>query len=94
MVDDSVRLCIFPHTLIGNAPKWYIELPHVSVNTFDNLVMELLKHFQLPIRYEIGTELLTSFRQDTATHISDHIHEWRHRLRLVKAPLPGFLLTN
>lgn len=27
-------------------------------------------------------------------HISDHIHEWRHRRRLVKAPIPDFLLTN
>ncbi len=45
MVDDSVRLWIFPYTLTGNATKWYIELQHASVNTFDALAMEFLKHF-------------------------------------------------
>ena len=94
MVDDSVRLHLFPHTLTGNAAKWYIELPRASVNTFDTLAMEFLKHFRLPIRYETGIELLTSFRKDTTTHISNHIHEWRHRQRLVKAPIPDFLLTD
>lgn len=64
------------------------------MNTFDALAIEFLKKFQLPIRYETGTELLTSFRQDTATHIFDHIHEWRRRRRLVKAPIPDFLLTD
>lgn len=93
MVDDNFRLCLFPRTVIGNAAKWYIELQHASVNTFDALVMEFLNHFQLPIHYEIGTELLTSFCQDTSTHVSNHIHEWRRRWMLVKAPLPDFLLT-
>ena len=94
MVDDSVRLHLFPHTLTGNAAKWYIELPRASVNTFDTLAMEFLKHFQLLICYEIGTKLLTSFRQDTVTHISDHIHEWICGRRLVKAPLPDYLLAD
>jgi len=94
MVDDSVRLRLFPRTLTSNAAKWYIELQCASVNTFDNLVMEFLKHFQLPICYVIGTELLTSFHQDTSIQISDHIHEWRRRWRLVKAPLLDFLLTD
>ena len=56
--------------------------------------MEFLKHFQLPIHYENRTELLTSFRQDTATHISDRIHEWRCRRRLAKTPIPDILLTD
>lgn len=67
MVDESVYLRLFPHTLARNARKWYIELPCTSINTFDALAMEFLKYFQLPIRYEMGTELLTSFFQDTAT---------------------------
>ena len=45
MVDDSIRLRLFPHTLTGNAAKWYIALPCASVNTFDTLAMEFLKHF-------------------------------------------------
>ena len=31
---------------------------------------------QLQVRYDVGTHLLTSLKQDKATHISDHIHEW------------------
>ena len=94
MVDDSIRLCHFPYTLTGNTAKWYIKLPHMSVNTFDTLAMEFLKDFQLSIRYETRTELLTSLRQDTTTHISDHIHEWRCRRMLVKAPLARYLLAD
>ena len=45
MVDDSVRLRLFPRTLTGNAAKWYIELPHALVNTFDALAMDFLKQF-------------------------------------------------
>ena len=59
MVDDSIQLRLFPRTLTRNSAKWYIELPRASVNTFGDLVMEFLKHFQLPIHYETGTELLT-----------------------------------
>ena len=94
MVDDSIRLWLFPRTLIRNAAKWYIELPCTSVNTFGALVMEFLRNFQLPIYYETGTEILTSLRQNTATHIFDHIHEWRRRWSLVKAPLPDYLLAD
>lgn len=93
-VDDNIWLRLFSHTLTGNAAKWYIELPHMSVNTFGTLVMGLLKHFQLPIRYEIGTKLLTSLHQDTATHIFDHIHEWKCRWRLVKSLLLDYLLAD
>ena len=56
--------------------------------------MAFLTHFQLPIWYEIGTDLLTSLQQNTSTHISDHIHEWRRRHRLIKAPIPTLLLAD
>ena len=56
--------------------------------------MAFLTHFQLPIRYETGTDLLISLRQSTSTHISDHIHEWRRRRRLIKAPIPDQILTD
>lgn len=42
----------------------------------------------MPIRYDARIELLATFRQDTKTHISDHIQEWRHRKRLIKAEIP------
>ena len=45
------------------------------------------------MRYDIGTELLSTFSQDKATHISDHIQEWRRRKILIKAFIPPeFLL--
>ena len=39
-------------------------------------------------------ELLTNFKQTNATHISDHIHEWRHRRRMVKTFVPDQLLVE
>lgn len=39
MVDYSIWLRLFPHTLTGNAAKWYNELPYVSFNTFGALAM-------------------------------------------------------
>ena len=58
------------------------------------MVTVFLTHFQLPIRYETGTYLLTSLHQNTPTHISDHIHEWRRRRRLIKAPILDQLLAD
>jgi hypothetical protein len=55
--------------------------------------MAFLNHFQLPVRYDAGIELLANFEQTTANHISDHIREWRRRKSLIKVPVPpAFLL--
>ena len=60
---------------------------------FDDLSMSFLNHFQLPVRYNVDTEPLLTFRQDKETHILDHIQEWRRRKRLIKAYIPPeFLL--
>jgi hypothetical protein len=77
LMDDSVHLHLFQRTLIGSAAKWYVELPHASFHDSNSLTMSFLTHFQLPIHYDTGTELLTSLRQTNFVHISDHIHEWR-----------------
>jgi hypothetical protein len=77
LMDDSVRLRIFQRTLTDLKTKWYIELPCASFHDFNSLAMSFLMHFQLPIRYKMGNELLTSLRQTDSVHISDHIHEWR-----------------
>ena len=90
---DSICLRLFQCTLIGPAMKWYIELPRGVFPLFDDLAMTFINHFQLPVHYDVGTELLSTFRQDKATHISDHIQEWRRLKRLIKAfILPKFLL--
>jgi hypothetical protein len=71
--DDSVQLHLFQHTLIGSARKWYIELDCSIYSSFSELEMALLNHFQLPVRYDVGTELLANFEQTKVDHISDHI---------------------
>ena len=76
--DDSIHLRLFQRTLMGPLMKWYIELPRGAYAFFDDLAMIFLNHFQLPVRYDVGTKLLSAFRKDKATHISDHIQEW-HR---------------
>lgn len=38
--------------------------------------------------------LLTSLEQSTPTHISDHIHEWRRRRRLIKFEIPNQLIIE
>lgn len=60
MVGDSIQLQFFSFTFTDNLAKWYIELPCMSFNTFGALVMEFLKHFQLPICYETRMEIVTS----------------------------------
>jgi len=92
--DDSIRLHIFQRTLTCPVAKWYIELPRASFDNFSTLATTFLTHFQLPIRYETGIELLTNFKQTMATHISDHIHEWRRRRRMVKTYVPDQLLAE
>ena len=86
--EDSIRLRLFQCTLIGPAVKWYIELPRRAFTFCDDLAMNFLNHFQLPVHYNIGTELLSTFRQDKAMHILDHIQEWHRRKRLIKAFIP------
>ena len=74
--------------------KWYIELPQHSFVDFGSLATVFLTHFYLPIHYEMGTDLLTSLQQNTSTHISDHIHEWRRWRRLINTPILDQLLAD
>ena len=60
MLDDSIKLCLFPCTLIRNATKWFIKLPTSSFHDFGSLAMAFLTHIQLPIHYEMRTDLLNS----------------------------------
>ena len=77
IVGNSIRLRLFQCTLIGVASKWYIELPQAKYPDFNSLAFMFLQYFQLPVRYDEGVDILLSYHQNTATHITDHIHEWR-----------------
>jgi hypothetical protein len=94
LMDDSIRLRLFQRTLTGSATKWYIELPQGFFTDFNILAMAFLTHYQLPFCYETGIDILSSFKQNKATHISDHIHEWRRRRHLIKLELPDQLLAE
>ena len=79
---------------MGVATKWYVELPSAGFADFGTLANAFLHHFQLPIRYDSKTKLLTSFQQGDATHISDHIHEWHRRRREIKVDIPDTFLLD
>jgi hypothetical protein len=79
LMDDSFQLRLFQRTLMGSVAKWYIDLQRGTFQYFNSLSMDFLTHFQLPIRYETSTEILTSLCQTKSIHISDHIYEWRRR---------------
>jgi hypothetical protein len=73
--------------------KWYIELPRGEYGTFSQMVLVFLNHFQFLVCYDVGIELLSTLHQDTTTHISDHIQEWRRQKRLINTSIPlTFLL--
>ena len=83
--DDSIRLQLFQCTLICPSAKWYVDEKSGSHATFESLAKAFLTFFQLPIRHDNGLELLSNFKQTSATHIIDHIHEWSRRRSLCKA---------
>ena len=80
-----------PH---GCCSQVYIELPRSTYHDFNSLAMDFLTRFQLPVHYETSTYFLTSLKQDTTTHISDHIHEWRCRHHLIKFEIDDQFLTE
>ena len=91
--DDSIRLHIFQRTLTSVADKWYIELPSFTYDSFLDLATIFLNYFQLLVWNDVGIDLLSTFMQNKATHIFDHIQEWRRRKRMIKANIPPeFLL--
>jgi len=93
-MDESIHLCLFQRTRMGSTAKWYIELQCKTFQDFNSLSMDFLTHFQLPIRYKINTELLTSLCQTNSVHIYDHIHEWRQRRWLIKETIPNHFLVE
>jgi hypothetical protein len=52
--------------------------------TFESLEKTFLTFFQLAFRHDNGLELLFEFKQTSATHIANHIHEWHRKHGLCK----------
>jgi hypothetical protein len=76
IMDDSIHLRLFQITLTGSSTKWYVEKKSRSHVTFESMANAFFSFFQLPIHHETSLELLSEFKQITAIHIPDHIHEW------------------
>ena len=53
-----------------------------------------LQYFQLPVIYDEGVEFLLSCHQNTATHITGHIHEWLRHRSLCKIQLDDKIFLN
>ena len=87
IVDYLIRLILFQRTLTGATAKWYIELPQAKYLDFNSLAFMFLQYFRLLVRYNEGMEILLYCRQNTATHIIDHICEWRKYRSLCKIQL-------
>jgi len=56
--------------------------------------MDFFTYFQFSVRYETDTYFITSLKKDTATHISDYIHEWRRRCFLIKFEIADQFLSE
>jgi hypothetical protein len=76
IMEKSIRLRLFQCMLIDPSTKWYVEEKYGPHVTFESLAKAFLTLCQLTIRHENGLELLSEFKQTSATHIADHIHEW------------------
>jgi hypothetical protein len=85
---------MFQYTLIGSVVKWYIEIDRSRYSTFGEMAMFFLKHFQLPMRYDVDTKLMNNFEKTKVDHISDHIREWCHRKSLIKVLVPPTFLLE
>lgn len=52
IIEDSIHVLLFQHTLTGVISKWYVNQPHASYSTFLTLYNSFLSYFQLPLQYE------------------------------------------
>ena len=60
---------------------------------FGTWLVHFLATFSFQFQYDFRTDLLSTFWKNKATHISNHIQEWRRQKSLIKATIPlEFLL--
>lgn len=73
ITEDSIRLRVFERTLTEAIAKWYVNQPRATHSAFATLAKYFLAYFQLPLHHDIGTELLTPFRQTSTTRLFNHV---------------------
>nr|GEX94612.1 reverse transcriptase domain-containing protein [Tanacetum cinerariifolium] len=63
VIDDALRLYLFPHSLTDHATSWFDRLPRNSINTFEQMTkMSLGKYFPPSMVTKLRNEI-TNFRQ-------------------------------
>jgi len=92
LVHDSIKLCLFQWTMIEDVTKFYINLKKAPYHDYDFLVWTFLNHLYLPSWHYIRTNLLFTLKQDTFTHISSNIHEWKWCKWLIRTKIPNWLV--
>lgn len=58
LVDDSIKLRLFQHTLTRDNSKWYIELDTTSYSDFSSLAQTFTNHFHVSTKYDTDSDLL------------------------------------
>nr|GEW45302.1 reverse transcriptase domain-containing protein [Tanacetum cinerariifolium] len=78
VIDDALRLYLFPHSLTHHATAWFDRLPRNSINTFEQMAkMFLGKYFPPSMVTKLRNEI-TNFRQ----HPDESLFEAWERYKL------------
>ncbi|KAF6152116.1 hypothetical protein GIB67_031438 [Kingdonia uniflora] len=77
ITEDSLKLCVFPFSLLGNARDWLYTLEENSVNTFKQLVKEFLKKFFPNHRTAKIRQSIYSFTQNRGESLYDYLQRFR-----------------
>nr|GEX47293.1 reverse transcriptase domain-containing protein [Tanacetum cinerariifolium] len=92
VVDDALRLYLFPHSLTHHATAWFDRLPRNSINTFEQMAkMFLGKYFSPSMVTKLRNEI-TNFRQCPNESLFE---AWEHyKLLIDRSPNHNMLLVT
>nr|GEV13105.1 reverse transcriptase domain-containing protein [Tanacetum cinerariifolium] len=63
VIDDALRLYLFPHSLTHHATTWFDHLPRNSINTFEQMAKMFLEKYFPPFMLTKLRNEITNFRQ-------------------------------
>nr|GEU35166.1 reverse transcriptase domain-containing protein [Tanacetum cinerariifolium] len=89
VIDDALRLYLFPHPLTHHATAWFDRLPRNSINTFEQMEKMFLEKYFPPSMVTMLRNEITNFRQrgtfmkrrpeecyDLIENITAHHNDW------------------
>nr|GEY06561.1 hypothetical protein [Tanacetum cinerariifolium] len=65
VIDDALRLYLFPHSLTHHATAWFDRLPRNPINTFEQMAKMFLEKYFPPLIVTKLRNEITNFRQYT-----------------------------